>query len=454
LSSTLKSDVAGRVLRTVAVVAGLALAAANAAWAQTAQAVQPPVHHHQPAITGAVELFPPRDASGTGWFPDGTPMSGWHRVWNGWSVMVHGNVVAQLIHEPGEVHRTGGFSTTQASSSNWGMLMARRPLGNGRLGIRAMVSAEPWTIPGCGSLNFLASGELCEGDTIHDRQHPHDLLMELAADYDRPLRKSLRWQVYAGLSGEPALGPTSFPHRLSAIANPTAPIAHHWLDSTHITFGLITTGIYSHRWKAEMSLFNGREPDEQRTDLDLGALDSVSGRIWYLPTTHLAFQVSAGHLHGAEQEFAPSPRSSVDRLTASVTDHRPVWGNGFLATTVAFGVNSGRTFFPGGVIDQTTPAGLIESSLTLAGRHTWFARAEVVGKPADDLHVHEYITQVFTVGKLQGGYVRQFAPRAGMVAGIGGTVAASIVPPLLASRYEGRVAPGFSVFMTLRPHGM
>ena len=106
---------------------------------------------------------------------------------------------------------------------------------------------------------------MCEGDTIHDRQHPHDLFMELAADYDRPLRGSLRWQVYAGLAGEPALGPISFPHRASAIANPVAPIAHHWLDATHITFGLVTAGVYDRRWKGELSLFNGREPDEERT---------------------------------------------------------------------------------------------------------------------------------------------------------------------------------------------
>jgi hypothetical protein len=39
-------------------------------------------------------------------------------------------------------------------------------------------------------LNQLATGETCEGDTIHDRQHPHDLFMELAGEYDRPRRAS------------------------------------------------------------------------------------------------------------------------------------------------------------------------------------------------------------------------------------------------------------------------
>ena len=124
------------------------------------------------------------------------------------------------------------------------MLTARRAAGKGRLGLRAMGSLEPWTVSDCGYLNFLATGEVCEGDTIHDRQHPHDLIMELAADYDRPLRGSMRLQVYGGLAGEPALGPPGFPHRLSAMSNPIAPIGHHWLDATHVTYGVITAGLH------------------------------------------------------------------------------------------------------------------------------------------------------------------------------------------------------------------
>jgi hypothetical protein len=192
-------------------------------------------------------LFENRDASGTSWLPDATPMFGVHRAWRGWEVMLHGNLFVQFLYEPGFIHRTGGFAERQFSSVNWGMAMARRNAGRGRVGLRAMVSLEPWTVTDCGFLNALASGERCRGDTIHDRQHPHDLFMELAADYDRPLRGSLRWQIYGGLSGEPALGPSGYPHRVSAMANPMAPIAHHWLDSTHITMGLVTTGVYDRR---------------------------------------------------------------------------------------------------------------------------------------------------------------------------------------------------------------
>ena len=182
-------------------------------------------------------------------------MYGVHRPWRGWDLRLTGVAFVQALFEPRDRHRTGGFGTAQAGSINWGMFMARRNVGAGRFGVRTMFSAEPWTVPSCGSLSFLATGEVCQGDTIHDRQQPHDLFMELAVDYDRRLRGAWRWQVYAGLAGEPALGPPGYPHRASAIANPIGPVTHHWLDSTHVTFGVVTVGVHNQRWKAETSVF-------------------------------------------------------------------------------------------------------------------------------------------------------------------------------------------------------
>jgi hypothetical protein len=331
------------------------------------------------------------------------------------------------------------------------MFMARRPVGTGRVGFRAMLSGEPWTLRDCGALNLLATGEMCEGDTIHDRQHPHDLFMELSADYDRPLRGRTRWQIYGGLAGEPALGPPGFPHRLSAMENPVAPISHHWIDSTHITFGLVTTGIYDERWKAEVSVFNAREPDENRADLDLGRLDSISGRLSFSPNRQLTLQASAGHLNDSEAEFPPQPRTDVDRFTASATCHRRVFADALWATTLAFGVNSGPEIIPEGVFDATTPAWLLESSLVIRDRDVWFGRAEIVDKPAHDLHAHEFSTRIFTVAKIEGGYTRRIARWKGMNFGAGGVVSAAIVPPELESRYFGSVAPGFGVYLRVRP---
>jgi hypothetical protein len=428
---------------------GFLLAIASAAFAAPQDAA-PPVHQHQ-AGAAAVELFPARDASGTGWLPDETPMHGTMRDWRGWSFMLHGGMFAQFLYEPGDRHRTGGFSTHQFSSPNWGMLVARRQIGGARAGFRVMASLDPWTIPGCGYLSFLATGETCEEDTIHDRQHPHDLFMELAADYDRPLRGAWRWQIYGGLSGEPALGPAAFPHRVSAALNPIAPIGHHWLDASHISFGVVTAGVYDRRWKLEMSAFNGREPDENRGGIDLAPLDSVSGRVSFAPNPRLSLQVSAGHLEEAELEFAPQPRIDVDRATASLTYHRPVGSSGLWASTVAFGLNSSREAIPGGLFDAVTQAWLFESSATMGDAHTVFGRVEIVEKPAHDLHAHEFPTSVFTVGKLQIGYVRQLRPWKGVVPGIGAMASVSLVPEDLASRYGGRAAPGYGVFLSLRP---
>lgn len=161
-------------------------------------------------------LTPPRETSGTAWIPSATPMYGVHRPWRGCDVRVNGAAFVQALYEPLDRHRTGGFSTRQMGSLNWGMLMVRRNLAGGRFRVRTMLSAEPWTVPGCGSISFPATGELCDGDTIHDRQQPHDLVMELAMDYDRPIWGRWRWRVYAGLAGEPALGAPGCPHRVSA----------------------------------------------------------------------------------------------------------------------------------------------------------------------------------------------------------------------------------------------
>ena len=387
------------------------------------------------------EAFPTREASGTSWVPEASPMYGIHRAAGTWQVMWHGNVFAQFLYESGE------RGNEQAGSINWMMAMARRPLGGGRFGLRGMFSLEPLTIPGCGYPDLLATGEVCDGEAIHDRQHPHDLFMELAAEYDRPLSGGLRWQVYGGLAGEPALGPAAYPHRISAMPNPLAPISHHWLDATHITFGVVTTGVYNGRWKAEGSLFNGREPDEHRWDIDLAAMDSFSGRLWFAPSSALVLQVSAGHLTEAEPSPDTAGRVDVNRVTASATYHRQSGPERLWANTIAWGLNSED--------GEESNALLLESTLTLSERDSWFGRFEVAGKSAHDLDVHDS-DDLFTVSKLQAGYVRYLKPWRGLNPGFGGGLSLGIVPGGLESVYGGRVNVGIAVFATLRPwsHGM
>ena len=146
--------------------------------------------------------------------------------------------------------------------------MAQRQFEASTFGLRAMVSPDPFMGPS-GYPNLLATGETADGRTaLIDRQHPHDLFMELAATYSYQFAKTSSVFLYAGLPGEPALGPTAFMHRTSGLDNPEAPITHHWLDSTYITFGVLTAGVVLDTVKLEASAFNGREPDEQQPRLD------------------------------------------------------------------------------------------------------------------------------------------------------------------------------------------
>src|SRR5436190_3420920 len=377
-----------------------------------------------------------REGSGTSWLPDETPMYAIHSQARKWMLMAHGNAFLQYLHEGGD---RGG---DQGGSINWFMGMADRNLGAGHLGLRGMMSVEPWTIRGCGYPDVLASGEVCQGETIHDRQHPHDLFMELAATYDRPLVRDIRLQLYGGPVGEPALGPTAFPHRISAMPSPLAPISHHWLDSTHITYGVVTGGVYGKRWKAETSVFNGREPDEDRTNFDFGALDSWSGRVWFLPTNRWALQVSAGHLTEAEAGHDGGPRVDVNRLTASAAYHRIFRQGSIWASTVA----CGRNREPG---NDATNAFLAETNLTLDERDTWFGRFEFAGKSGRDLAIESH--DIFTVAKLQAGYTRYFEAWKGLKPGIGAGVSAGVVPDSLKPFYGSRVNVGLAVFVTLRP---
>ncbi len=405
---------------------------------QTPQPVPAAEHQHEHGATAS--LFAPRDASGTAWLPANTEMYGLHGRAGQWELMGHGNVFLQFLHEAANEHR----GSTQAGSINWMMGMARRRFGPGQLGVRAMFSLEPATIGGCGYPDLLATGEQCDGASIHDRQHQHDFLMEIAGEYERPLRGDLRWQLYAGLAGEPALGPVAYPHRLSAMPNPVAPIGHHWLDASHITFGVVTTGVFTRRWKAEASLFNGREPDENRWDLNLAALDSFSGRISFAPVDDLVMQVSAGRLNEAETGEGGLPRVDVGRVTASVTYHRRVGAGGLWASTLAWGRNE-----EAGVGSHAL---LLESSLTRGERDVWFGRFEVAGKSAHDLDIHELDEhELLTVGKLQAGYTRYLASTAGMRLGIGGHLSAGFVPETIEPHYGSRANLGVGFFLTVRP---
>jgi hypothetical protein len=317
-----------------------------------------------------------------------------------------------------------------------GMAMAQRPLGPGTLGLRSMLSLEPATIGRTGYPLLLQTGETADGRTpLVDRQHPHDLFMELAGAYS-VARGDRSLFVYGGLPGEPALGPPTFMHRFSAVNDPLAPITHHWLDSTHISYGVLTAGAVVDRVKFEASAFRGREPDQDRWNLESPKLDSHAFRLSANPTRHWALQASYGRLHSPEQL---EPDVNQDRATASAVYDGALGAGGHWEGMLAWGRNRNT---PGHVLD----AFIAEASLALRERHVWFARLEAVRK--DELFVppDPRAGGAYEVGEATAGYRLNFATAGHAAYGVGVAGSCSRVPPALRQAY-GRAPVSALVFM-------
>jgi hypothetical protein len=368
-----------------------------------------------------------RDASGTSWQPESTPMSGYHFAKGSWMFMVHG--FADLVYD----HQGGPRGDDDVFGPSMAMLMARRSAGHGTLGLRAMLSLDPATVGTRGYPLLLQTGETADGKTpLVDRQHPHDLFMELSASYSLPFREHGAVFGYLAYPGEPALGPPAFMHRFSGMTVPESPILHHWTDSTHITFGVGTLGATWNQWKLEGSVFTGREPDEHRWGFDEPRLDSFSGRLSYNPTANWALHVSAGHLTSPEQL---EPDVDVDRVTAGVSYNRRL-GAGNWQMTAMWGRNRKE--------GRNQDGGLLEATWWSGHRHTVFARAELVEK--DELFEEEPLShEIFTVGKLSVGYVYDFARVGPIDLGIGALGSLFLIPDGLKPSYGNQPA-SFMVF--------
>lgn len=424
----------------------LFLAAAGALAGGSVMAGEPvdhSMHHGMHGETHAMQSFygpypMSREASGTSWQPQVSPHEGIAFDTGEWRGMLHG--FAQLVYTDQE----GPRGDEDFYATNMLMAMANRPLGNGVFGLRGMISLEPETIGKGGYPSLLQTGETADGVThLLDRQHPHDALMELAATYNHAFGETSSWFVYAGLPGEPALGPPAFMHRFSGVEFPDSPISHHWLDSTHITFGVLTTGVVIDDFKVETSAFRGREPDQHRWNIETGALDSYAFRVSWNPGERWALQVSAGDLHSPE---ALAPDVDVRRYTASAMYHLPT-SAGHWQTLFAWGRNINE---PGNTLD----AFILESAYRIGTRHTLLARAERVEK--DELfegHHHETpipghvdAAPVFGVGKLSAGYVYDFIVNETGRLGIGALASHTFLPAELEGVYGGDPA-GFSVFL-------
>jgi len=347
-------------------------------------------------------------------------------MFDDWMLMVHGFVNGVFDHQEGPRGDEKWFTESML------MAVGRRTLGPGVLGLRGMFSLDP-TMGKNGYPLLLQSGETADGRTpLIDRQHPHDLFMEMAASYRVPLAGDASAFGYFGLPGEPALGPPVFMHRFSGMDNPEAPISHHWLDSSHVTFGVATLGLVWRDWKLDGSIFTGREPNQYRWDIDEPRFDSQSVRLAFNPTPEWALQTSYGHIVSPESLEADVDQ---DRITASAMHHRR-FGENDWQTTFAWGQNRNR---PGSTLD----AFLLESAVRLRRRHTIFGRLERVDKD-------ELAEGTFTVHKLSVGYVHDFPSFHRAQPGLGGVVALDLLPAVLRPTYGGGTPSSITLFARLK----
>lgn len=308
--------------------------------------------------------------SGTAQIPNQAPMYMTETRKAPWTWMTMGQVFLTATQQSGP---RGG---DKLFSGNWFMPMASRKAGPGTLLLRGMFSLEPATVTSGSYPLLFQTGETYQGRPVINGQHPHSFFMELAALYFVPVRDNVNFYVYGGPRGEPALGPVAYPHRLSASENPLATLAHHYQDSTHIANNVVTAGLTVSQFTFEASGFNGREPGENRWQLETGSIDSWSARVSVKPTGRWLLQYSLGHIASRESLH---PEENSQRQTASLHYVRPHAG-GYWATSAIWGRNVDIHHQEGD--RQIFNSYLLESTAFLRQKHWLWGRVEHTDKDA------------------------------------------------------------------------
>ena len=341
-------------------------------------------------------------------------------------------------------HQGGPRGVDEFTVPNWWMGVLTRRVGSSRLTLNGMFSLDLVTAGQLGYGQIFQVGEAValDGRPLIDRQHPHDLVMQLAAIWRTPVTSKTGLTIASAAAGEPALGPVAFTHRASAAEYPFATLSYHTFDSTDIAYGVITAALDHGPWVVEASIFNGREPDEVRWDVDFAALDSVSGRVWYRPTDRWEFQASTGHLRHPE-ELRPG---NTQRTTTSASWFKRE-GTDFMAVTVAYGVN---------VTADASRHAVFGEATRHVGLNSVFGRVEMLQVETNLLltfaipSTHEAAAQKEAVGALTIGGVRDVVRWHGFEGGVGAGMTVYAVPePLKVTHGEHPVS--FQVFFRLRP---
>jgi hypothetical protein len=409
---------------------------------QSGDSGQSPLPEMQMPMQSSINIADPmsRESSGTAWVPDSTPMYGQMYMFGDDMLMLHGGIFPRYTN----VSTRRGDDRIDAP--NWIMAMYSHPFSDSaQLGFRAMMSLDPLTEGGRGYPLLFQSGESWHDQPLHDRQHPHDLFDELSVTYSQKFAQDFSGYLYFGYPGEPALGPPTFMHRLSAMDNPDAPLGHHWQDSTHVAFGVATIGAQWQNVKIEGSSFTGREPDENRYDFDRPRFDSFSGRVSWNPTPNLALQVSHGYIKSPE---GLEPDVNRHRTTASAIYNLPLGHDSNWSNSFVWGQNHDTE-------EGKTQSFLLETNYQ-RGRDTIYGRWERVEKSGHELVLAgEDLARIFPVSAYSVGYVRDLTHGNKIDIGLGGQFTINDWPDRLDRYYGNGLGYGFQVFLRIRPslHG-
>lgn len=412
-------------------------------------------HMHDGVSQHSMLNMPPtRTGSGTSWIPDSSPMRMVGRRVGSWTLLIHGS--AYLTYNRQQTKR----GDIQLAATDWEMLMAVRNVGRGKLQLRAMTSLEPLTLRDGGYPLLLQSGGSYRHAYLHDRQHPHNAVVELAAYVEQPVLKSFTTSLYVGAVGEPASGPPAFMHRPSAQSDPFAPLSMHWQDASHQTFGVATVGIGTRRVKLEGSLFNPREPDEHHRFMDYrdARLDSYAGRLTVSPNAHIAASAWWAYLN-SHNRLDPSAR--MHRYGASVLLDTRGLNGGRWSSALVWGMNlhhhGGSSHLilhggPGASPHHHAGSVLGESNFQLGRRTTVFGRWERVTKNGEELgFLGGDLTALYDVRSVVLGVSRDIVRLRSTELSLGARGAVNFVPQSLFATYGTRRPTGFAVFARVRP---
>jgi hypothetical protein len=358
----------------------------------------------------------------------------WNLMWMGQAFLVG-------------TQQSGPRGGDKVYSANWGMLAAARNLGRGSLMLRGMVSLDPLTVTGNQYPLLFQSGETANGKPIVDGQHPHDLLMEVSIHYARPIGVKALLNFYYAPVGDAALGPIAFPHRASAMELPQATLGHHWQDATHIANNVVAAGVTYSKFRLEASGFRGKEPNENRWNIDMGPIDSWSSRLTWQPGSNWVAQVSAGRIHRPETAH----EDDVVRSTASVHYTKPVRGTLGWSSSLIWARNYktiGRYATNALLAETVVP---VSRRNLLTARFEWSQRDELFEYDHDLAHriFDETGKRAHNVAAYTVGYTRELGSVGPVQAAVGFNVTAYSISSAL-KPYYGSSPYGTSVFLRFR----